>query len=59
MIFLKTNHTDPVSVFIYYIFLTPIYANIAFFLYYSSAAAFLGSLGLAGAGGFPPLALAS
>jgi hypothetical protein len=38
--------------------LTPISARIAFFLSSSSAAAFLGSFGFAGGGGFPPFAFA-
>lgn len=56
---LKTSQTEPASVLISSIFFGPISANIAFFLYYSSAAAFFGSFGFGGGGGFPPLAFAS
>jgi hypothetical protein len=55
LILLNTNQVDPVLVFIYYIFLVPNYANIAFFRSSSYAATFLGSLGFGGGGTFPPL----
>ena len=56
---LKTNQTEPVSDFSYSIVFGPISAKIFFFLSSISAANFLGSLGLAGGGGFPPFFLVS
>jgi hypothetical protein len=50
---------EPVFVFNSYIFFVPNSASIAFLRSSASAAAFLGSLGLAAGGAFPPFAFAS